>query len=244
MRLQGKHQNFRLTFQTVNGCNPEAVVSQPVILECRQALQVYVPYWLEIIPHPKISNLLLLLCTTPYMYALRCMYYYIVFSACNPAFTVFYGQILVWFGINCILQGTIKLVLRDDFELVRYPDLWVCLKLPDLSVAVGNCLQHSLQALYIKSEILCAASGIQEHGRGRLARPLGEPAGHGPQELPRHPNAHPGKSLSLIAANSVNARWCSTFSFLALSMHCRFGNAVEQSDMSQACCITPSETLI
>lgn len=38
--------------------------------------------------------------------------------------------------------------------------------------------------------------GIQEHGRGRLARPLGEPAGHGAQQLPRqptYPNAHPGQ---------------------------------------------------
>ena len=39
--------------------------------------------------------------------------------ACNPTFTVFYGQILVWFGINFIPQGTIELVLRDDFEQVR-----------------------------------------------------------------------------------------------------------------------------
>ena len=52
------------------------------------------------------------------MYALRCMYY--IFGACNPTFTVFYGQILVLFGFNCIPQGTIELILRDDFEQVRY----------------------------------------------------------------------------------------------------------------------------
>ena len=52
------------------------------------------------------------------MYVLWCMHY--VFGVCNPTFTVFYGQILVWFGINCILQGTIELILRDDFEQVRY----------------------------------------------------------------------------------------------------------------------------
>ena len=77
-----------------------------------------VPYLLEIIPHPKISNLFLLPRTTPYMYALWCMHY--VFDACNPTFTVFYGQILVLFGINCIPQGTIELILRDDFRQVRY----------------------------------------------------------------------------------------------------------------------------
>ena len=52
------------------------------------------------------------------MFALRCMHY--VFDACNTMFTVFYGQILVWFGINYIPQGTIELILRDDFEPVRY----------------------------------------------------------------------------------------------------------------------------
>ncbi len=52
------------------------------------------------------------------MYVLRCMHY--VFGVCNPTFTVFYGQILVWFGINFIPQGTIELILRDDFEPVRY----------------------------------------------------------------------------------------------------------------------------
>lgn len=128
-----------------------------------------------------------------------------------------------------------------------YPDLGVCPMLPELSVAAGSCLQHSLQALYIKSEIWCAASGIQEHGRGRLARPLGEPAGHGAQQLPRqptYPNAHPGESSALIAANSMSAHWCSAKSFLAEAMHSRARDFVDQSDMIQAFCITTSETLI
>ena len=81
-------------------------------------LTTCIPYWLKIILHPKICNLFLLPRTTPYMYALRCMHY--VFGACNPTFTVFYGQSLVWFGINFILQGTIEVILRDDFEPVRY----------------------------------------------------------------------------------------------------------------------------
>ena len=55
------------------------------------------------------------------MYALRCMHY--VFAAGNPSFTVFYGQILVWFGSSFIPQGTIELILRDDFEPVRYVTL-------------------------------------------------------------------------------------------------------------------------
>jgi len=33
---------------------------------------------------------------------------------------VYYGQILVWFGINYIPQGTIELILRDDFGPVWY----------------------------------------------------------------------------------------------------------------------------
>jgi len=51
------------------------------------------------------------------MYLLRCMQY--VFDACNTNFTVSYGQILAWFGINYIPQGTIELILRDDFVPVR-----------------------------------------------------------------------------------------------------------------------------
>jgi len=54
------------------------------------------------------------------MYLLRCMHY--VFDACNTKFTVSYGQILVWFGIDYIPQGTIELILRDDFVPVRYVD--------------------------------------------------------------------------------------------------------------------------
>lgn len=116
--------------------------------------------------------------------------------------------------------------------------------LPELSVA-GSCLQQSLRTLNTTFEILCAASGIQEHGRGRLARPLGEPAGHGAQQLPRqsaYPNAHPGERLSLIAANSITAHWCCAMSFFAESMHCHVQNVMEQSDMIQACCLTTPET--
>ncbi len=42
------------------------------------------------------------------MYVLRCMRY--VSGVCNPTLTVYYGQILVWFGINFIPQGTIELI--------------------------------------------------------------------------------------------------------------------------------------
>jgi len=38
----------------------------------------------------------------------------------NTDFTAYYGQILVWFGINYIPQGIIELMLRDEFVPVRY----------------------------------------------------------------------------------------------------------------------------
>ena len=78
---------------------------------------VIIPYLLETIPHPKLSKFNLLRRTAPYMYALRCMQY--VFASCNPMLTVSYGQILDRFGINFIPQGTMELILRDDFEQVR-----------------------------------------------------------------------------------------------------------------------------
>ena len=52
------------------------------------------------------------------MLILWCMHY--VFDVCNTEFTVYYLQILVWFGINYTPQGTMELLLRDDFGLVRY----------------------------------------------------------------------------------------------------------------------------
>ena len=74
------------------------------------------PYWHEIIPHPKIPNFIF---ATPHyaVHVLRCVYY--VFDVCNTKFTMYYGQILVWFGINYIPQGTIELILRGDFGPVR-----------------------------------------------------------------------------------------------------------------------------
>ena len=154
----------------------------------------------------------------------------------------------------------------------KYPDLRPCLMLPELSIAVGSCLQHSKGALCIKSGILCAASGIQEHGRGRLARPLGESAGHGAQQLPRqptYPNTHLGDRLTFNTGNKENTKSLRTVKnkdltfalaqcsqcndcnlvqhfvlFCAVAMHSCVHNAVEQSDMTQACCVTTSETLI
>ncbi len=52
------------------------------------------------------------------MYVLRCMQY--VFDICITELTVYYGQILVWFGTNSIPQGTIELILQDAFGPVRY----------------------------------------------------------------------------------------------------------------------------
>ena len=74
-----------------------------------------------LIPHPKIPNLFLLPRTTPYIYVLRCVQY--VFDVCNTKFTVYYGQILVWFGINYLPQGTIELILRDDFGFTKNSDI-------------------------------------------------------------------------------------------------------------------------
>jgi len=91
------------------------------------------PYWHEIIPHPKISNLFLLPRTTRYMSVLRCINY--VFDVCNTKFTVYYGQILVWSGINYIPQGTIELILRDDFGPVRYAHMYAW-SLPEFYLGV------------------------------------------------------------------------------------------------------------
>lgn len=43
-----------------------------------------------------------------------------VFDACNNQFLVYYGRI--WRGVELISipQGTIELILRDDFERVWY----------------------------------------------------------------------------------------------------------------------------
>ena len=65
-----------------------------------------------------------------------------VFGVCNPTLTVYYGQILVWFGINFIPQGTIELILREDFEPVRYVVLF---RITTCSKCIGG---HDRQALF------------------------------------------------------------------------------------------------
>jgi len=84
-----------------------------------------------LIPHPKIPNLFLLPRTTPYIYVLRCVQY--VFDVCNTKFTVYYGQILA--GINYIPQGTIELILRDEFGPVRYAHMYAW-SLPEFYLGV------------------------------------------------------------------------------------------------------------
>ena len=43
----------------------------------------------------------------PYTVVLQCMHY--VLDVCNKRVTVYYGEILVCFGIDYILQGAIEL---------------------------------------------------------------------------------------------------------------------------------------